>query len=331
MVEKEWCYYGLCEKRVVKNPDISIIIPTKNGGEKFPLALEKIFSYRGKYGFEVIVVDSGSTDGTIQAASRYDVRFFRIRSDEFGHGKTRNYAASLSVGRYLVFTTQDAVPRDEDWIERLVSNFDNGRVAGVYGRQIPFDTNPYEEYFLGTAYHGERMIKAFPAGKGISYKEVFFSNVNASIRKNLWESNPFNENQIISEDIEWARRMLMKDYVIVYEPEAVVYHSHNYNPIKNFKRNFDLGVSLKGIMEDKKRSMIKDGFNYVIREINYLIKEGKGKYIPYLFVYEGFRFSGFFFGRKHRYIPLVIKKMMSLHSYYWQDGKNIWNLQSHGK
>lgn len=75
MVEKEWCYYGLCEKRVVKNPDISIIIPTKNGGEKFPLALEKIFSYRGKYGFEVIVVDSGSTDGTIQAASRYDVRF----------------------------------------------------------------------------------------------------------------------------------------------------------------------------------------------------------------------------------------------------------------
>lgn len=301
----------------MKSPDISIIIPTKNGGNKFPLALEKIFSYRGKYGFEVVVVDSGSTDGTIQAASRYGVRLFKVAPKEFGHGKTRNYAASISMGKYLVFTTQDAIPRDNDWIERLVSNFDDERVAGVYGRQIPFVTNPYEEYFLKTAYHEKRVIKSVSEGAVISYKEIFFSNVNSAIRRDLWKSNPFSENQIISEDIEWARRMLMKGYVIVYEPKAVGYHSHNYNPIKNFKRNFDLGISLNGIMEDKKRSLIKDGFNYVVREINYLIKTGKWMHIPYLFIYEGFRFSGFLFGRKHRYIPLVLKKMMSLHSYYW--------------
>lgn len=318
MVEKEWCYYGLCEKRVVKNLDISIIIPTKNGGEKFPLALEKIFSYRGKYGFEVIVVDSGSTDGTVAAASRYDVRFFRIAPDEFGHGKTRNYAASTAMGKYLVFTTQDAIPQDNDWIERLASNFDDEKVAGVYGRQIPFNTNPYEEYFLRTAYHEKKIRKTLSAGKIISYKEIFFSNVNSAIKKTHWESYPFNETQIISEDIEWAKRMLTKGYCIVYEPEAVVFHSHNYRPVKNFKRNFDLGISLNGIMEDHKRSLARDGLVYLVQEISYLIRTGKWIHIPYLFIYEGFRFAGFFFGRKHRWIPLYIKKKLSLHSYYFR-------------
>ena len=303
----------------MKNPDISIIIPTKNGGDKFPLALEKMFSYRDKYEFEVVVIDSGSTDGTIQAASRYAVRLFRIAPEEFGHGKTRNYAASISRGKYLVFTTQDAIPRDNDWIERLALNFDDEKVAGVYGRQIPFNTNPYEEYFLRTAYHEKKTRKTLSEGKVISYKEIFFSNVNSAIRKTHWELYPFNENQIISEDIEWAKRMLTKGYCIVYEPEAAVYHSHNYNPIKNFKRNFDLGISLNGIMEDKKRSLVKDGFVYVVREISYLIKMGKWAHIPYLFIYEGCRFAGFFFGRKHRYFPLTLKKKLSLHSYYFKN------------
>lgn len=299
--------------------EISIIIPTRNGGERFPLALERIFSYKGKYSLEVIVVDSGSTDGTLEALKKYNIRLFRIKPEEFGHGKTRNYAASLANGRYLVFTTQDAVPRDERWLERLISNFNNERVAGVYGRQIPFDTNPYEEYFLKTAYHGEKIIKAVPEGRLISYKEIFFSNVNAAIRRDLLESNPFNEDQIISEDIEWAKRMMMKGYFIIYEPEAVVYHSHNYSILKNFKRNFDLGVSLKGIMEDRRRSMIRDGLSYISKEIHYLIKEGKTRYIPYLFIYEGFRFAGFLFGRRQRYLPLSLKKRFSLHPYYWVD------------
>lgn len=296
--------------------DISII-PTKNGGERFPLALERIFSYKGKYSFEVIVTDSGSTDGTIEVARRYDLRLYRIRPEEFGHGKTRNYAASLAKGKYIIFITQDAIPRDDNWIERLILNFNDERVAGVYGRQIPFDTNPYEEYFLRTAYHDKKMIKSTPEGKEISYKEIFFSNVNAAIRRDLWESNPFNENQIISEDIEWAKRIIMKGYLIVYEPEAVVYHSHNYCLIKNFKRNFDLGASLKGVMEDRRRSMIRDGLSYISKEIRYLIKEGKARHIPYLFIYEGFRFAGFLFGRKQKYLPLAIKKRLSLHPYFW--------------
>lgn len=305
----------------MKEIDVSIIIPTKNGGERFPLTLEKIFSYRGKYSFEVIVVDSGSIDGTVDIASKYDVRLFKIKPEEFGHGKTRNYAASLSRGRYLIFITQDAIPKDADWMEKLILNFNDERIAGVYGRQIPFNTNPYEEYFLRTAYHGEKMVKTASKEKVISYKEIFFSNVNAIIRKELLLANPFNENQIISEDIEWAKRMMMKNYLIVYEPEAVVYHSHDYSLLKNFKRNFDLGVSLKGVMEDKRKSMIKDGFNYVVKEIGYLIKEGKWRHIPYLFIYEGFRFAGFLFGRKHRYLPLFLKKRLSLHPYYWEDAK----------
>ncbi|GAI52085.1 unnamed protein product [marine sediment metagenome] len=87
--------------------------------------------------FEVIIIDSGSTDKTIEIAKEYPVRLIQIKPEEFGHGKTRNYGADISEGEYLVFLTQDAIPFDNNWLRYLISNLEDENVAGVYNKQIP--------------------------------------------------------------------------------------------------------------------------------------------------------------------------------------------------
>ena len=113
--------------------DVSIIIPTKNGGELFKKALRMIFAQKYPPGeFEVIVIDSGSKDQTVDLANIYDARIINIKPEDFGHGKTRNLGAKLAKGKYLVFTTQDAVPVTENWLFNLVRNLEAPQVAELF-------------------------------------------------------------------------------------------------------------------------------------------------------------------------------------------------------
>lgn len=130
----------------------SIIIPTKNGGAIFSQAMEMLYAQKYDKPYEVIVIDSGSTDGTLEIVNRYPVvKLVQIKPEDFGHGKTRNLGARLAEGRYLVFITQDAVPATDRWLFNLVRNLERPEVAGSYGRQIPReDTNPMEKNIMPT-------------------------------------------------------------------------------------------------------------------------------------------------------------------------------------
>jgi rhamnosyltransferase len=117
---------------------VSVVVPTLNAGPEFEELLEKISIQEGDFEREVIVVDSGSTDGTVELARRYGARVHQIRKEEFNHGATRNLGVSLARGEYVALTVQDAVPLDERWLGAMVENFERDeRVAGVYSRQIP--------------------------------------------------------------------------------------------------------------------------------------------------------------------------------------------------
>ena len=100
--------------------DVSIVIPTKNGGELFEQVLRKVFEQKTKYEYEVICVDSGSTDNTIDIIKKFPCKLYQISPEEFGHGKTRNYGASKGTGEFIVFITQDALPVDENWLENFI-------------------------------------------------------------------------------------------------------------------------------------------------------------------------------------------------------------------
>lgn len=273
----------------------SIIIPTKNGGERFERLLKAVFENRLAGGFEVIVIDSGSTDGTIGAAKKYPVRLYEILPKEFGHGKVRNYGARLSNGESIVFLSQDAIPASKDWLANLVNTFnDDNNVAGVYGRQLPDGDNPMETFFLLNTYNDSYKVRSLsPDNLNPSLKEIFFSNVNSSIRRSFWEKFPFSEAINISEDQEWSKRVMLKGYKVAYQPEASVYHSHNYTISSIFKRNYQSGYSLKGLVKEDLVSGIKEVLSYISREMVYIKKSKGWTAVPYAFVYELFRHAGF--------------------------------------
>ena len=101
--------------------DVSIVIPVKNGGELLDRVLAKVFEQKTQYQYEVICVDSGSTDGSLEIIKKYPCQLYEIPSQEFGHGKTRNYGAGKGTGEFIVFLTQDALPADEHWLEHFIN------------------------------------------------------------------------------------------------------------------------------------------------------------------------------------------------------------------
>ena len=203
-------------------PYVSIIIPTKNAGDKFDSVLKGIFNNKPNFDFEVIVIDSGSTDTTKEIIAKYPVVLIDIPPISFSHGGTRNLGAQNAKGEILVFITQDAIPRDENWLSNLVENLQDKSVAGVYGRQIPNeDSSPLEKFFLSYVYPDSKIVKQSIAPKNCLLSEIFFSNVNSAIRKSDWENHNFNEHLIMSEEQEWAKHMLIKSkipFTIIQSP-----------------------------------------------------------------------------------------------------------------
>ena len=100
--------------------DVSIVIPTKNAGPDFQKVLDMIYAQKTEYEYEVICVDSGSKDGTLNLIKQYPCKLYQIPSSEFGHGKTRNYGASKGTGEYIVFITQDALPATDTWLQNFI-------------------------------------------------------------------------------------------------------------------------------------------------------------------------------------------------------------------
>src|SRR5215211_1389161 len=132
-------------------PDVSVVIPTYNENTPvFEEALEAISGQRSDFTYEVLVVDSGSSDGTPDLARKYSARILGIPKSEFNHGGTRNRGISEARGEFVVMTVGDAIPADELWLQGLVENLANDeRVAGAYSRQIPRqDCNPFTRYGL---------------------------------------------------------------------------------------------------------------------------------------------------------------------------------------
>lgn len=280
--------------------DVSIIVLTKNARGNFGLLLERIFSQRFDGRYEVLVIDSGSTDNTLSTAKEFPVKITRIKPEDFHHGKTRNLGAQLSLGSTLVYITQDALPLDNNWLQKLVDNFKDLSVAMVCGRQIPWPTTkPPEKFFYVYNFPQQRIIVEL---KSPSYyhDNIFISNVNSAIRRDVWKKFRFSENIVMVEDKEFAKRILFADWSIIYEPEAAVYHAHDFSLWSGFKRCIDLGVSLSqgaGDLPKSHKLAIRKAFEYFSAELKYLNANGYLKWVPYAILYDGFKFLGQLLGQ----------------------------------
>jgi rhamnosyltransferase len=203
--------------------NISIVLRTKNEGRLLRKTLDFIRKQDYSPPPELIIVDSGSTDDTLAIASRQDgLRVVKIPAKDFTYGRSLNTGIRASGGDVIVALSAHALPCGELWLERLVSHFDDPKVAGVYGRQLPHEDawpSVKRDYL---EFYGQQLRIQSDANNP---NDHCFSNSASAIRRSLWEQHPFDEELLYCEDREWARSMLMLGYKILYEPSAVVYHS----------------------------------------------------------------------------------------------------------
>jgi rhamnosyltransferase len=283
---------------------ISVLIPVKDGGPDLIRCLQAIAGQTVEDEVEVVVVDSGSSDGSADRARELGATVHEIPASEFVHGATRNLAARLSSGDVLVFTTQDAVPATDHWLARLVGALDGDGVVGAYGRQLPHeDATPPEQFFLDFMYGDTARVQRLGGIEELSFEQTLFSNVNSTIPRSVWEANPFRDDVTMSEDQEWSRRMLLAGHTIVYEPEAAVRHSHAYTLRGAFRRFYDSGASAgrSYVAGEESRAALRRAFRrYAVGELRWLWRTGRRRWIPYAAVYELAKLAGLQLGLRKK-------------------------------
>ncbi len=305
---------------------ISIVIPVRNGGADLVRCLDAIACQHVDGEVEVVVVDSGSIDGSAELARSRGARVEVIAQSEFGHGSARNLGAELAGGETLVFTSQDAHAIDDAWLAALCRPLaDDPGLAAVYGRQLPHDgARPPERYFLDFLYGGAARTQTARTVSDLSMETTLFSNVNSAIRRSVWEEFRFADDIIMSEDQEWSARVLLAGWSVRYEPRAAVRHSHVYSVRSAFSRFFDSGVSAERAYlagaRPSSRVLRRAALRYGVGEVEWLWRSGRRRWIPYAAVYETSKFAGLQLGMRHRRLPRWLKPRLSAYPRYWRGG-----------
>ena len=228
-------------------PYVSVFIPTYNGGPLFDRVLQAVFAQRVDFPFEVLCIDSGSRDETLDIIKKHGARLIQIPNSEFNHGLTRNRGAQETRGEVLILLVQDAVPHGSDWMRTFVSNFADPEVAGVYCHQIPHQNcGPFLRDRLKTWVQGEghpivKQVADPMAFELLSpyerWRTIAFDDVSSAVRRSVVTKLPFQRRQF-GEDITWAKGAILAGYKVLMDPRCAVEHSHNNSIWYEFRRAY---------------------------------------------------------------------------------------------
>lgn len=177
---------------------------------------------------EVILVDSGSSDGTVRIAESFEARIVRISSAEFTFGRSLNLGIQAATRELIVIASAHVYPVYPDWLESLLRPFEDHHIALTYGKQRGPETAKFSEKQI---YH-----QWYPDASKPRQETAFCNNANAAIRRNLWEKNPYDETLTGLEDLAWAKWAKEQGYDITYVAEAEIIHIHNETPQGVFNR-----------------------------------------------------------------------------------------------
>lgn len=301
---------------------ITVIIPTYFGGKWLESVLDKI-SRQSVPVDELIIVDSGSRDNTLDIAGDYPVRLLQINSADFDHGGTRTMAAREAKGTILVYFTQDAIPENEQALANLVRPLrDNTNIAASYGRQLPCqDANPFSEHLRLFNYPEQSNTRCWEDRHKFGFKTIFISNSFAAYRKEcLAEVGYFPEKIIFGEDTCTVARLLKQGYCVHYAGDARVYHSHNYTLVQDAKRYFDIGVlhALEKDMMDDFGAPTGAGKRFILSEISFLLTRKKYILIFQSFLRNGLKFVAYRLGRRYTMLPRSLARLLSMHHRWWK-------------
>jgi len=211
-------------------PSAAVVIRARNEARFIGQTLAAIVQPAALQPRNVVVVDSGSTDGTLNIVRCFPISLIQIRPEEFTYGYALNLAAAETDADIVVSLSAHSTPAGSDWLRSLLEPFADPRVAGVYGRQLPrANATPLD--WLGMWLSG--VLGDRPK---LLDRRPLFSNANGAFRRALWLAYPFDEQVAGAEDIAWARRLQQHGYLIAYQPTAAVYHSHGEPLITHLRR-----------------------------------------------------------------------------------------------
>lgn len=237
-------------------PEVSIVIPVKNAARIIGRVLDAIERQQTPWSFETIVIDSGSTDGTLEILAGFKrLRVVKIAPEDYGHGRTRNLGVQLAQGKYVALLTHDAIPESSDWLVNLVAPLRaEPSVAGVFGRHIAHDNSSacvrrdLDIHFRNLREAGERLWLAdhqrYQADVGYRQLLHYYSDNNSCLRKSAWEEIPYPDVDF-AEDQLWAKAIIERGYHKAYAFDAVVKHSHDFDSWETFQRSFDESKAFK--------------------------------------------------------------------------------------
>ena len=235
------------------DPRVSIVLLTHNAGTDLDTVLNGIAAQEDAPRFEVIAIDTESTDGTLERLARHAVRVHGITKAEFSHPGTRNLGVRLARGALVVMLVQDAIPIHARWLANLVAPLEEEpRVAAAYSRQVPREgANPVERRDIARGAPPVRRVKRIDDSEPRHLDDyrrnvlefIMYSDVSSCARRDLLLKYPFDEALPMVEDQEWCKRILEAGFTVVYEPTSVVAHSHDHSLRQLYRRHFDYGRS----------------------------------------------------------------------------------------
>lgn len=223
------------------NAQISIVIRTLNEAVHLEELLKCIASQRtAGLSYEVVLVDSGSTDGTLEIAERYGCRILHIKRHEFSFGRSLNMGCEAATGSILVFTSGHCVPVDENWLQRLCQPILDNKASYVYGRQHGGNNSHFSETRI--------FAKYYPEQSRLPQEDFFCNNANAALSRDSWIRHRFDEDLTGLEDMALAQRLIAEGERVAYVADAEVYHYHNESWAQIQRRFERESIALRQIM-----------------------------------------------------------------------------------
>lgn len=300
---------------------LQIIIPIYRPDAKFLRLLSSI-KQQSISDIPVLLIDSGKGISYTDAIGGMNVEIRHISSQDFNHGGTRQWGINqCSEPDIYFFLTQDAIPADAYAIENLVAVFDDEQVGCAYGRQLPHEgAGVFGRIARAFNYPPESHIYGLEDRKQHGIKTAFISNSFAAYRREAMnEVGGFPNDTILSEDMYVAAKMLLAGWRVAYVADAMVYHSHDYTMLQEFRRYFDIGVfhAREAWIQRDFGKAEGEGKRFVITELRSVMRHHPLSLweIP---LRDGLKYLGYCLGKREAQIPNTWKKKCSMFPQYWE-------------
>jgi rhamnosyltransferase len=239
---------------------VGVVIRTLDESEWIGRCVDTLRAQEGGFELDILVVDSGSSDGTVELARSHGARVYELPPADFDYSTSLNVGIEHVRGDLVVSLSAHAIPLDDEWLRRLLAPFADEGVAGVWGRQVPWETAPWKEVERLRDRFGAESRRHPPA----PVEELAFSNAASALRRSVWAELPFVLPAV--EDLDWALRAVEAGWTVAYVADAVVRHSHDEPARAQARRLIDIMRAHDGDSERRLPRTMREAAGLVYRD-----------------------------------------------------------------